>query len=144
MLQLNSCYISSRPTLSARGFFFLLFAAKIERPWRAWRPVCARHDRGFAAQFSPQTTGKKPSGTQGIQSHPWYRFQAFAVIVWWMELICTSSKREFVMKFSALNFAHHFPKSWIDRFAHVNGKQQQLKVFSSSPVSPLSQQGTGH
>ena len=28
----------------------------------------ARHDRGFAAQFSPQTTGekkKKPSGTQG-------------------------------------------------------------------------------
>ena len=24
-----------------------------------------RHDRGFAAQFSPQTTGKTPSGTQG-------------------------------------------------------------------------------
>ena len=26
----------------------------------------ASHDRGFAAQFSPQTTRKKPSGTQGI------------------------------------------------------------------------------
>ena len=25
----------------------------------------ARHDRDFPAQFSPQTTGKKPSGTQG-------------------------------------------------------------------------------
>ena len=24
-----------------------------------------RHDRGFATQFSPQTTGKTPSGTQG-------------------------------------------------------------------------------
>ena len=35
-------------TLSTRGYFF----------------CCLRHDRGFAAQFSPQTTGKKPSGTQ--------------------------------------------------------------------------------
>ena len=26
-------------------------------------PTC--HYHGFAAQFSPQTTGKKPSGTQG-------------------------------------------------------------------------------
>ena len=35
-------------TLGTRGYFF----------------CCLRHDRGFAAQFSPQTTGKKPSGTQ--------------------------------------------------------------------------------
>ena len=41
--------------------FFLLFAVKIER--RVLFP--ARHDRWFAAQFSPQTTEKKTSGTQG-------------------------------------------------------------------------------
>ena len=49
-----------RVTLGARGFFFLLFAAKIERQSRD------HHDRSFAPQFSPQTTGvKKPSSTQG-------------------------------------------------------------------------------
>ena len=48
-----------RVTLGARGFFFLLFAAKIERQSRD------HHDRCFAAQCSPQTTRKKPSCTQG-------------------------------------------------------------------------------
>ena len=42
-----------RVTLGARGFFSLLFAAKIERQSRD------HHDRCFAAQFWPQTTGKK-------------------------------------------------------------------------------------
>ena len=45
--------------------FFLLFAVKIER-------CHAPHDRGFAAQFSLQITGKKTSGTQGYAeyAHP--------------------------------------------------------------------------
>ena len=81
-----------------RGFFFLLFAAKIERRSR-YRDD--RHDRGFAAQFSPQTTGEKPFGIQVIQSHPWYQFHAFAVVVWWMELSCTNSKRDCGMKFTS-------------------------------------------
>ena len=42
-----------RVTLGARGFFSLLFAAKTERQSRD------HHNRCFAAQFSPQTTGKK-------------------------------------------------------------------------------------
>ena len=48
----------------------LLFVAKIERRGRGDRDervfFPASNDRGFAAQFSPQTTRKKPSGTQGI------------------------------------------------------------------------------
>ena len=56
--------------------FFLLFAAKIEqgsrdRDERFFFP--ARHDSGFAAQFSPQTTGKKTSGTQGTIKPPRWR-----------------------------------------------------------------------
>ena len=41
------------------------------RSWRAEKRVFfpARHGRGFAAQFSPQTTAKEPSGTQGIRGH---------------------------------------------------------------------------
>ena len=60
---------SYQSTLGARGFFSLLFAAKIERRGRDRERAGffpASHDRGFAAQFSPQTTRKKPSGTQGI------------------------------------------------------------------------------
>ena len=38
-----------------------------ERKKRVFFP--ARHGRGFAAQFSPQTTAKEPSGTQGIRGH---------------------------------------------------------------------------
>ena len=41
------------------------------RSWRAEKKgfFPARHDRGFAPQFSPQTKAKKPSGTQGIRGH---------------------------------------------------------------------------
>ena len=54
-------------TWMPEGFFFLLFGAKIERRSRDRdeREKNAGHHRGFAAQFSLQTTGKKPSGTQG-------------------------------------------------------------------------------
>ena len=44
-----------------RVFFLVLEAKRDERE----KNHDHDHDRGFAAQVSPQTTGKKPSDTQG-------------------------------------------------------------------------------
>ena len=50
-----------------RGSGRTLTAAIVASGKRVFFP--ARHGRGFAAQFSPQTTAKEPSGTQGIRGH---------------------------------------------------------------------------
>ena len=55
---------------------------------------CARHNRGFATQFLPQTTGKKPSGTQGNRiAKPlklnWLIYQQLLwSINWYQFIIC--------------------------------------------------------
>ena len=55
-----------------------------------------------------------------LQSHLWYRFQAFAA-VFSVTGTCTNAIPGRHLR--VLNFHYHKPKAWIDRFAHVNGKQ---------------------
>ena len=40
-----------------------------------------------------------------------------------MELICAMINAIPGRNLLVLNFAHHLPKAWTDRLAHVNGKQ---------------------
>ena len=69
--------ISSYP--GCQRVFSLLFGAKIERRSRDrdQRFFPARHDRDFAAQFSPQTTGKKnPLASRLMYSQKFHAFDS--------------------------------------------------------------------